>query len=297
MILTEAQIQELVDKIIDDLYPSNAEYICEGIKVERERGKKLVSFDPTNENGVDTSLDNNPTVNTTVLKGIPIWSVFQRNKRGDDTWFRRNDGNPLIYALKGENNYCFKTKQDKECFVNRIIEILGKFEQSHKSNTVILVPSTNFLNTFIANLYQTVNPDVTIINDVLVKMTTEEVYNEVDKSGSFFTRRFEDDLDTAFRRLNHFLNLMDDKNNGIFSYHMITDADIRDAIKTTIRLSDNAYYHYGADIDGKDILIIDDTVSRGATISQAYRLIAKDNTFSPHTVTLLTLFSPLGVLG
>jgi len=292
--ITNEDIEKIVRNLIEELYtPPKTEYLCEGIKVERTRDKKLVSFDPTNEDGVDTSIDNNPTVNTTVLEGIPIWSVFQRNKRGREDWFRKIDGNPLIYALKNENNYVFKTQKDKEEIVNRIIEILKKFEQEHKSNTVILVPSTNFLNKFIVSLYHEVNPNVTVIDDVLVKMTTEEVYEEVDKHGSYFNEYFKEDIDIAFRRLNYYLNLMDDKNNGIFSYHLISDNDIREAIRTTIRLSDNAYYRYGSDIDGKDVLIIDDTISRGATIRQANNLIAKGNTFSPRSVTLLTLFSPL----
>lgn len=49
---------------------------------------------------------------------IEIWSIFKRNKDNKD-----GDGNPLIYALKDENQWHFKSEEDKKAIKRQIIKI------------------------------------------------------------------------------------------------------------------------------------------------------------------------------
>ncbi|BCM87711.1 hypothetical protein [Methylobacterium indicum] len=63
-----------------------------GIEVS---GTKVVTVNDAHQNGVDTSIEANPTHGR--LKGIRLTHVFSRNRKGD----RRDDGNPLMHALKG----------------------------------------------------------------------------------------------------------------------------------------------------------------------------------------------------
>lgn len=58
-----------------------------------------VTINDQHQNGVDTSVDSNPSRGQ--LMGIPLLHVFSRNKRGP----RRDDGNPLVHALKGRKGF------------------------------------------------------------------------------------------------------------------------------------------------------------------------------------------------
>lgn len=59
----------------------------------------VVTVNDQHENGVDTSAAGNPT--RTRFKGIPVLHVLRRNTRGR----RRDDGNPLVHALKGRKGF------------------------------------------------------------------------------------------------------------------------------------------------------------------------------------------------
>lgn len=60
---------------------------------------KVVTINDHHEKGVDTSVAGNPTRGK--FKGITLLHVFRRNQKGD----RKDDGNPLIHALKGRKGY------------------------------------------------------------------------------------------------------------------------------------------------------------------------------------------------
>lgn len=60
---------------------------------------KAVTINDQHENGVDTSVAGNPS--RTRFQGMPLLHVFGRNRRGQ----RRDDGNPLVHALKGRRGY------------------------------------------------------------------------------------------------------------------------------------------------------------------------------------------------
>lgn len=60
---------------------------------------KVVTVNDAHQNGVDTSVEANPTFGK--LKGIRLIHVYSRNHKGD----RRDDGNPLMHALKARRGF------------------------------------------------------------------------------------------------------------------------------------------------------------------------------------------------
>ena len=86
-ILTEKQFRRLIDKSVEKVLNR---VLNEGIDFDPET--KTVSYNPSHEDNVDTSVENNPTSDGEIVPSVQVWSIFKR-KRG-----LRGDGNPLVYA-------------------------------------------------------------------------------------------------------------------------------------------------------------------------------------------------------
>ena len=59
----------------------------------------------------------------------------------------------------------------------------------------------------------------------------------------------------------------------------------------TLKLSNDKYAKYANKINGQDVLLIDDTISRGQTIKEACDII--QDSYAPKSITVLTLLSKL----
>ena len=128
--------------------------IIEGI--EFNENSKTVSFSKY-EDIVDTSLFNNPSKNVKVFptskiekfcNGVDVWSIFRRKR------FKTLDGNPLIYALKHENGWKFKSEKDYQQIIEQIHLIVEKFAKTHSYDALLIVPSSNPLNDFLAEIVE-----------------------------------------------------------------------------------------------------------------------------------------------
>lgn len=211
-----------------------------------------------------------------------------------------SDGNPLVYALKRERNYKFRTDFDKNEVKACIAAILDVFVKQYfldtKSKAVtVICPSENHLNTVFAKALQKsaskIGKNVSIHSEYLVKYPVEDVRYEVnDDAGSDLNRwliklpkekarQKREALDIAFNR-------MEAEHNGVFAYHFIKDQETRQHISNTMRLS-----AYMKGIDGEHVIVLDDTMSNGKTISEACSLLC--GSYLSKTITALTLFSPL----
>ena len=78
----------------------------------RVNNAKVVSINDAHEEGVNTSLENNPT--SSKAKGLRVHHIFSRNRKGQ----RRDDGNPLIHALKQQEGFTI-TAHWKSQLLNR----------------------------------------------------------------------------------------------------------------------------------------------------------------------------------
>lgn len=105
-----------------------------GIRVD---AAKAVSINDTNEDGVDTSIGGNPT--RTIIKGLEIHHIFSRNGKGG----RRDDGNPLIHALKAQKGFTITPFWRQQLF-GRARAILQKLPEDIKEyDHCLAVPSSS----------------------------------------------------------------------------------------------------------------------------------------------------------
>ena len=84
---------------------------------------------------------------------------------------------------------------------------------------------------------------------------------------------------------------MDDENDGMFKYHIITDVRLRESILYTLDVDKDAAYIYASDVNNKNVIIIDDSIMKGQTIRNAIH--ALQDAYTPASVSVLTMFSRL----
>lgn len=267
--LTEEELHNVVKGAVDG--------ILEGINVDDNRNAIMTD---KHERLVDTSAEGNPTVLTDFVPNVTVWSIF---KRINDDW---GDGNPLLYALKNEKGYTLKNPR---VVFNRIEFIVNKFfETNGVSDITIAMPSSNPLNKTFAKIVSTHCNNPQFINNLFIKMSTEEVADFVYQENSAFRKYYGRFFKQRFNELkNYFRNMPYDS----FQFHKVANMDMRKVIEHTIKLSDEFYGKYIDAINDKNILIIDDSLTLGQTIKEACSIIS--SAYTPKSITILTLFFPL----
>ena len=260
------------------------EFINEGIDFDKKTMK--VWFTPTEEKYVDTSLENNPTIDKEIMTDVEVWSIFRRAKDG-----KKDDGNPLIYALKGEKGWEFREESDREAIEKQFELIAEKFAKTHPIGVTILIPSGNQLNRHIAEVIMSKSKDSHLIEGAISKLTVEEVDEIVLKKDSKFRSFYGDDFDEAYNRLESFFDDMDNERGGMFSRHFVKDREMRNVLTDTFKVSTSRYARKSKYITDKDILIIDDTIGGGQTIKSACQVMMES--YAPKSITVLTLLSRL----
>ena len=273
--ITENKLRNLVKKSIDNV-------LNEGIDFDYDT--LTVSYNPSHEDNVDTSIHNNPTKDNTLFDNIPVWSIFKR-KRG-----LYGDCNPLIYAMKGEK-WKFKTFTDELAIEKQFYLIADKFSKLYPIGVTIIIPSSNDLNKHIAEVIVSKSKNAKLIEGAICKLTTEEVNDIVLEPNSYFRKIYKSEFSEAYKQLTIYFKEMDEKKNGTFSRHFVKDNNMRDVLLNTLKLSPDRYAKDSELINGQDVLIIDDTISRGQTIKEACRII--NESYAPKSITVLTLLSKL----
>lgn len=269
-----------IDNIISETIHK---YINEGIDFDRQN--QTVSFVPDKEDNVDTSIETNPTMDNTIVPNVNVWPIFKR-KQGN-----RGDGNPLIYALKGENNWRFKTPADRLSIEMQFNKIAKKFAKQYPIGVTVLVPSGNDLNEYIAQVVLSNSKNARLLKGIVCKLTTDEVEDIVMRQDSKFRQYYGDNFNSAFEELSLFLEDMDNQRGGAFSRHLIKDKTMRNVLDFTFKCSKDKYAKYANEINGQNLLIIDDTISRGQSIREICRIMQES--YSPKSITVLTLSSKL----
>lgn len=269
-------VNETVTQVLDTI-------INEGIDFDPQT--KTVSYNPSHEENVDTSIEHNPTKDMSILQNVDVWSIFKRKKG------LRGDGNPLVYALKGEGGWTFRSESDRMAIEHQFDAIATKFATIYPIGVTILMPSGNELNTHIANIVKSKSQNAEVIEGLICKVTTEEVDEIVLDFNSKFREFYKDDFNSKYYELCRYLDLMDKKRNGYFSRHLIKNKQMRDILDLTLKLSEDKFAEFANKINGQDILIIDDTISRGQTIKEACHIMMES--YAPKSITVLTLLSKL----
>lgn len=269
-------VNETVTQVLDTI-------INEGIDFDPQT--KTVSYNPSHEENVDTSIEHNPTKDMSIVQNVDVWSIFKRKKGF------RGDGNPLVYALKGEGGWTFRSESDRMAIEHQFEAIATKFATMYPIGVTILMPSGNELNTHIADIVKSKSQNAEVIEGLICKVTTEEVDEIVLDFNSKFREFYKDDFNSKYYELCRYLDLMDKKRNGYFSRHLIKNKQMRDILDLTLKLSEDKFAEFANKINGQDILIIDDTISRGQTIKEACHIMMES--YAPKSITVLTLLSKL----
>ena len=269
-------MDEIVEKEMDKTFN-------EGIDFDPET--KTVAFNSSHENYVDISIDNNPTIDGEIVPGVQVWSIFKR-KKGET----REDGKPLAYALKG-GGWTFRSEEDREAIEKQFDLIASKFVSMYQKGITVIIPSGNELNKHIADIVLSKSENGEFIEGVVCKLTTEEVNDIVLDFNSKFREHYKDNFNSAYYRLDRFLDQMDIQLKGTFSRHLIKDPEMRDVLDFTLKVSEDIYAEFANKINGQNILIIDDTIGSGQSIKEPCRIMMES--YAPKSITVLTLSSGL----
>ena len=273
-----------MNKIVSEAVAQSIDSVInEGIDFDPHT--KTVSYNPSHEENVDTSIEHNPTMDVGIVPNVQVWSIFKR-KIG-----LRGDGNPLVYALKGEGGWTFRDESDRNAIEKQFDAIATKFATMYLVGVTILMPSGSELNMHIADVVMSKSRNAELIKGVICKLTTEEVDDIVLDFNSKFREFYKDDFNSKYYELGRYLDLMDKERNGYFSRHLIKNNQMRDVLDSTLKLSDDRFAEFANKINGQDVLIIDDTISRGQSIKEACQIMLES--YAPKSITVLTLLSKL----
>ena len=269
-------MNEIVEKEIDITFN-------EGIDFDPET--KTVAYNSSHENYVDISIENNPTIDGEIVPGVQVWSIFKR-KKGET----QEDGNPLVCALNGDG-WTFRSEEDREAIEKQFDLIASKFVSMYQKGITVLIPSGNELNKHIADVVLSKSENGELIEGVICKLTTEEVNDIVLDFNSKFREHYKDNFNSAYYRLDRYLDQMDKQLKGTFSRHLIKDQEMRDVLNFTLKASEDKYAEFANKINGQNILIIDDTIGSGQSIKEACRIMLES--YAPKSITVLTFSSKL----
>ena len=273
-------IKDVMNLLFEGL---NNKSLAEGIDIDPD--SKTISYNPSHENNVDTSLEYNPTIDKNIFPNVNVWSIFKRKKG------MRGDGNPLVYALKGEREWQFKSIEDKNAIEKQFNLIAEKFAALYPIGVTVIIPSGNSLNKHIAEIVMSKSKNAKLLEGALCKLTVEEVDEIVMRKDSYFRKVYKNNFNDAYKKLCIFFEEMDEQRDGMFSRHLIKDNKMRDAILDTLKITPDRYAMDSKVINGQNILLIDDTISRGQTIKHACEIL--NESYGPKSITVLTLLSKL----
>lgn len=273
------------DRIYKALKKSLTEIVTLNEGIDIDTANKIVSFNKNHQDNVDTNDYLQPYIISNNIRNENVLSIFERKDNDEG-----NDGNPLVYALKNIRGWRFANpQQDIMALLRRFVSVTTKLQMNF--DTLILTPSNNELNNRVFSyLLRLLSFDYSF-STLFRKLTVSEVYE------NFYDENFFDSMDEieakqARLEMSKAFKSMNLKNNGIFSYKYISALAYRDSIEQSlaIEFDDDLGMQYRDAINGKNVLVLDDTVASGKTLSDSADAIRK--MFDPKSITFLTLFSP-----
>lgn len=291
------KVQSSILRLMEYMIPEYKDFmdakrarLAEGIDFDL-RNKRVI-YNPSHPNNVNTSVEDNPTCDYLQVDicgtkhQILVFSIFKRNINNGS-----RDGNPLIYALKGENGWRFRGDEDREAINQQFKAIANKFCDFYKGEATVIVPSNSILNPYIVEIMREVNPAIVLFDKLIRKMSTEEILDICDADGSVFRQYYDNRLEEAYSELEGFLKAMNEQHGGMYARHFVKDAEMRDVLTRTMTVTaDNDYIkRFVESVNGKPVLIIDDTISRGHSLKEVCEIILSEA--NPSMVTCLTLMS------
>lgn len=233
---------------------------------------KEVTFNRHHQNLLDTSVEKNPVF--TKINGVSVRSVYRRRKSNN----QKNDGNPLIYAMKQKHGYTISTREVMK-FLDSFYLILEKALDGFEADIIVPLPSSHKINTIFSRRINRVLKNAEIRSGLFVKKTTSEVVKELDleRISSKSVKR------EAQKLIN---DLSKTPENSAFSMKDVSNHRVRKLINP-LRFSGEE-----ASIDPKaKILLVDDLLASGSSMKSAFNALNSKNKIKE--VEGLCLFSRL----
>lgn len=219
---------------------------------------KVVTFTSETEQLVNTSLDANPNHHN--LNDLIVHSVFKRlySRQG-------GDGNPLIYALKGQKGFSISLK---ECgkFNPNISKILHNLMHEKDYDIILTMPSSHkIVERFAKKINRITKDRCILINDIFSKKTIREVYSDLQNLP--LTPKNKKDIIALRRSIERDLT---NKPNKAFSMKEVATKD-RMFIRP-LKINPTQIEKV-TEMKGKSILLVDDLLASGTTLTSAYNLL------------------------
>lgn len=230
---------------------------------------KRITFTSNHEDNVNTNTVYNPTYYK--IGKYDVVSIFKRKKNSN-----KNDGNPLVYALKGQYGWTI----DNSSLISLIkngLKIVKKIDS--KYDTIICIPSSSELNSTMMRFVTTQINHTKSYTETFRKIKASDVFDKY-----IDTTKISDD---DFQRLQKNIKRMIKENDNIFSFKYL-DKELRRFVNKAFELEEDLNPD---DFNNKDVLIIDDIIASGSSFNLSINAILE--TFNPRSITILSLFSPL----
>jgi hypothetical protein len=243
----------------DQIIRESINSVLEGLDLDPVYG--TVGMNPNHQNYVDTNDAWSPHPYYTTINGYKVISLF-KNK-----W----EHNPLIWALKNKK-WKFKNPRYDVMFLLRRLVAVTK-ELNEKFDVIITTPSASNLNNELLSKIERLIPHSKSYRNFFEKYSAKEVYDEL-------PNEYKKELRVYFQEMQR-------ANDGMFSYKYIP-AKLRNKIGETIYT--NKELKLADEINGKRILILDDTVTTGKTLSDSAKALM--STFTPASITFFTIMTP-----
>lgn len=278
--LKEHLNKHLRKSFLEDASEYTELYLVEGINVDKLN--KTVSLTDSHNKGVDFTLENNPIYDN--INGIDVISIFKRSKI--DTDAKKNlDGNPFIYALKGKDDWKFDiTDEEITRYIRRFLQVCKKIKGHY--DTIITIPSSSDINKkFMKVISRQVKSEYNL-EGLFSKLSIETIINndliDIEQiKKDYPNSKKADDV------VNEIYDSLDKMPTDDFEAKRIRKKYLKYIKYITLGDKINAMDK----INDKDILILDDIMSSGTTISQCVENIRE--TFLPKSITVITLLSAL----
>ena len=270
-------LQEMLKESFKKSYTNDFDnYIVEGLNIDVYN--KTVSLTDNHNLGIDFSLVNNPVYDK--HNGYDVISIFKRTSLTDINNTQR-DGNPFIYALKKKNRWKFNiTSEEINKYIRRFLTVCKKI--NNKYDTIIITPSASELNEkFMKAISRQVDAN-NIINEYFVKLSKEEIIDD----DLIDIERIRNDYGNSFNKVMSEIHRSFRRMKGETFEAKYVKKEYLKYIKYIETNGDDDIRKY---IDDKNILLLDDTISSGETVSQCINGILSN--FIPKSITIITLLS------
>ena len=268
----------LLDTFTFNNYINNQPMIIEGLDIDIYN--RTVSLTNKHSKGINFEIDK-PIYRK--INGMNVYSIFKRTKLRDEKNINR-DGNPFIYALKGINKWKFDISDNEiREYCRKFINQCDKLDKIY--DTIIIVPSGSDLNKRFMK---------TLSNIIGTKYNLEDFFHKVEKEyadDSINITQIKKDFGDNYKKVMHDIYDGFMKMKGKYFEAKYIDKKYLKYIDCIIS-SSNEYELFDCleYITNKNVLVLDDTISSGETVSRCVKAI---QTYAPKKIDVITLLSKL----